>query len=220
MSIYNKWYVKLLQKITKFFSKIHWNGLRALFNGGKYYSLQEGDHACLRALLSRSYYIILTQRKSHLTTPLIGILSLIKTGKWPSYTHVLMNADSVDKTDGWESFKLMEATNSGVHWSTFMQVFDCDSVCLLRPRSMTRDEWNTALDALLLEEGKKYDDLFDLADDTRSSCVEMVRNALKGNPNYAEDFAEFEKIIAKTGNLTPQMFRDCRDFEVAYEVQR
>jgi len=144
----------------------------------------------------------------------------LKTLRWPEYSHVLMNVDNVKSADGWEDFKLMEATAPGVHWSAFMDVFNCDSVCLLRPKNLTREEWNAVIDELLKQEGKGYDDLFDLADDSRESCVEMCRVSLQQDPDYLADFPDFEAKIKKVGNLTPQMFRDCTDFEVAFEVKR
>lgn len=217
MNKYTTWWFKGLRVITKFLSSIHWNGLRALFNDGVYYDLTEEDHDELRQLLAKDRYIILTYTKSHLTTPLIGILSWIKTRKWPGYVHALMNIDHEDDPKNWNQFRLMEATNSGVHWSSFMKVFDCDHVCLLKPKNISSDEWNAVMDGLLSENGKQYDDLFDLADAERVSCVEMCRHALQKNPNYAIDFANFEAMIQKVGNLTPQMFRECPDFEVVFE---
>ena len=68
--------------------------------------------------------------------------------------------------------------------------------------------------------GLPYDDLFCLVDRSEVSCVEMCRIALQAEPNYAENFAELEKAIAKYKNLTPQMYRDCSDFEVVYEAKR
>lgn len=216
---YNSWYVTVLGVITRFFSLIHFNGLRALFNGGVYYSLKEEDHDKLKMILSSGYYIILTQRKSHLTTYLIGILSYIKTRQWPKYTHVLMNVDTVEDPTQWNKFRLMEATNSGVHWSTFMQVFDCDSVVVLAP--LNKDwNWDDTVEGLLKQFGLLYDDLFDIDDAQRVSCVELVRNALKADPKYAESFKDFEATINVVGNLTPQMFRDCADFRVVFEVSR
>jgi hypothetical protein len=39
-------------------------------------------------------------------------------------------------------------------------------------------------------------------------------------PDYQENFANFEKMIKERKNLTPQMFYDCPDFEVVYEVRK
>lgn len=217
---YNSFFGKIYQKIVNIISKIKWNCIRALFNKGIYYSLTEEDHNKLRQMLSESYYIILTKRKSHFTTYLIGLLSLIKTGKWSDYTHALMNVDIIDDPKQWEKFKLMEATGIGVSYSTFMEVFDCDSVCLLKPKNVDLVEWNQILDKTRFQNGLPYDDLFDLADSSRVSCVEMVLNSLKAEKDYKDDFKDLEVIINKVGNLTPQMLRDCTDFEVVFEVKR
>jgi hypothetical protein len=217
MNKYTAWWYKLLHKITGFFSSVHWQGLRALFNGGIYYDLTEADHNEIKRLLSSGYYIILTWRKCHLTSWMIGALNLIKDHKWPSYCHALMNCDAVDDVNQWDKFKLMEATNQGVHTSSFMNVFDCDHVALLRAKNITKDEWNAVVDGLLEQDGYKYDDLFDLSDKTHVSCVELVLNALKKEPNYEKDFANLEAMIKKVGNLTPEMYRDCPDFEVVFE---
>lgn len=210
----------ILHSITRVLSRINWSPLYAKFNKGRGYNLTEEDHNIIKEKLAGSYYIILTNRKTHLTTYLIGILSFLKTGEWPQYGHVLMNADNILVADNWEQFKFQEATNSGVHFSKFLEVFDCDSVCLLKPISIDAVEWNYVIDGLLVQNGKQYDDLFDIVDETHVSCVELVLHALRKNPNYLNDFAMFEHMINDVGNLTPQMFRNCRDFEVVLEIKR
>ena len=210
----------ILHSITRVLSKINWMPIYAKFNNGRGYNLTDADHAVIKEKLAGSYYVILTNRKTHLTTYLIGILSLLKTGRWPQYGHVLMNADNIVVADDWTKFKFQEATNSGVHFSEFLEVFNCDSVCLLKPRALDITEWNTVIDGLLIQNGKQYDDLFDLSDTSRVSCVELVLNALRASPNYLTDFAVFESQIRRVGNLTPQMYRDCGDFEVVLEIKR
>jgi hypothetical protein len=217
---YSSWWYNVLHKITGVFSRTSWRSFRALFNHGIYYDLKEEDLDKVRKYLSKSYFIILTYRKAHLTTWLVGLLTLIKTGKWPKYSHVLMNVDSENDKDNWNCFKLIEASNKGVHYSTFMEVFDCDAVCLLQPKNISQEELNYIIDGLLTQHGYKYDDLFDLSDQTHVSCVELVLNALKKTPNYATDFAELDKMINKVGNLTPQMYLDCPDFKKILEIRR
>lgn len=214
---YKAWWVKGLHFITRFLSSLHWNGLRALFNGGVYYDLTEADHNELKRLLSAGYYIILTNRKSHLTTWLIGVLSFIKTRKWPSYSHTLMNIDSVEDPNQWDKFQLIEATNAGVHHSTFMQVFDCDAVCLLQPKTMNPEKWEAVMVGLAEQNGKAYDDLFDIDDDSHVSCVELALDSLRAESDYNTDFATLEAEMEEVGNLTPQMLRDCTDFVVVFE---
>lgn len=215
-----KMWIEYFKKLTKFLASIQWRGLYALFNNGIYYDLKEKNHDDIKDLLAGSYYIILTYRKTHLTSWLIGVLCFLKTFKWPNYVHALMNCDGAEKSKQWKNFKFVEATNVGVHYSTFMEVFDCDRVCLLKPKNISIDDWGDIMEGLLKQHGKKYDDLFDLMDSEKVSCVELCRLALQNSKNYNEDFKNFEQLIHKIGNLTPQMFRDCEDFEVVYEYKK
>jgi hypothetical protein len=84
---------------------------------------------------------------------------------------------------------------------------------------MTLEDWTLAIDKAKTETGKPYDTIFDLANDKALSCVEVIRVALQATPDYAENFAEFEKMIGKTKQLDPQMFLECSDFEVVWEVR-
>lgn len=114
---------------------------------------------------------------------------------------------------------LIEAVGAGTHITPFNSVFDCHAVALLKPKSMTLEKWTSVLDKARSELGKKYDTLFNLADDKEVSCVELVRSILMAEPNYAVDFAIFEAMIKKHGNLDPQMYYECSDFEVVFEVR-
>ena len=128
-----------------------------------------------------------------------------------------MNCDFMASPADVDKFKFMEATVTGVHYSTFDEVFDCDTVCLLSPKNMPNKEWTDVIDKLVKENGKPYDDLFQLADESHISCVELVRDALEADDQYKTNFANLEALIQKEGNLLPQMFRECSDFEVVYE---
>ena len=209
---------EIISAITKKLSSIEFTKIIKVFKK-KSYSLTTKQRNEIRGLVAKDYYIILTCTNSHLSTYLIKILSFIKTRKWPTYTHALMNVDNEVKIGRWKSFMFMEATNAGVHWSSFNNVFNCDKVCLLKPKNLTIDEQTKVIDKMLTQHGKKYDNLFDLADESRLSCVELVRIALQADPDYAKDFSELEKQISKVGNLTPQMYRDCEDFEVVIEYK-
>jgi hypothetical protein len=212
-------YYALLEKIMSIVTRINWCSMRSLFNHGVYWSLTENDHDFLRKALTKDYYIVCTARKCHLTTFIIRAVSSLRGSSAPYYSHVLMNVEG-DEPVLDSDFKLIEATGKGVHYSTFMQVFDCDSVALLKPKNMTLEDWTTALDEARKQNGKPYDNLFDLMDETHLSCVELVRDALLKVPGYAEKFPHFEAMISKERNLTPQMYYDCPDFEIVWEVKR
>lgn len=169
-------------------------------------------------LLASGYYIILTGNNYHLSSLFVKFMTLIKLKKKTRYSHVLMNCDFMEKPEDVGRFKFMEATVAGVHYSTFDEVFDCDTVCLLSPTHMKNERWTEVIDALLRYNGRPYDDLFQLADQNYISCVELVRIALMANNEYNENFAKFEEMIIQEGNLLPQMFRDCEDFKVVYEA--
>lgn len=215
----NKFLSTVWQKGADFVAGIHWPRTAAVFNKGVYYSLTEADHDKIRKLLKDNYLIILTRRRSHLTTYLIALISWLKTRTKSHYTHALMNVEG-DLDDALGT-KLIEATGEGVHYSTFMQVFDCDSVCFLKPKEIPLEQWTLVLDAVKKEFGYPYDTLFDLQDDAKVSCVEMVYQGIKKLPDWEHHFAELAGLIERSGHeLTPQMLYDCGDLELVLEIRR
>lgn len=181
--------------------------------------LTQGENDKIKELLTNDYYIILTRHNGHLSSYAISIAHFFLTGRMGYYGHALMNLE--DEVSDPADFRLIEATGAGTHYSTFDDVFDpqCGSVALLKPKSMTLEEWTAAMDKAKNQVGKPYDTLFDLKNDQALSCVELVRVALQNEPNYVADFANFEAMITKDKNLDPQMFYECTDFEIVYEVR-
>lgn len=209
---FGAWFVPKISWIT-------WDSLRSLFNNGVYYSLTEEDWEFLRKALRKDYYIILTRNDSHLSTYLVMLGNLITSGKFGHYAHALMNLEDDPVFD--QSYILVEATAKGVHYSTFLEVFRCDSVALLKPKNLTIDEYTAVLDKAMAQIGLPYDNLFDLKSHAEVSCVELVRVALQELPNYSTMFSNLERMIVENdGNLTPEMFYNCPDFEVVWEVRR
>jgi hypothetical protein len=207
MSKYDTVWYKIYNKVASLPSLISWSSRRRI-------GAEEKEQIAMA--LASGYYIILTGNRSHLSSVIVSFLSWIKTGSWARYSHALMNCDNITDPTNTSGFKFVEATATGVHYSEFDQVFDCDYVCLLTPATVSNEEWTKIIDALLKQKGKKYDDLFDLADSSRVSCVEVVLNALKA-ADYENDFSNLEKLIKEEGNLVPQMYRTCTDFTVYYE---
>lgn len=172
----------------------------------------------IRISLKSDYYIILTRNNSHLSTYAIAISNFFLTGKWGYWGHALMNFEDTVDTDS--DFKLIQSIGTGVNYSTFSEVFTTNSVVLLKPKNMLIEEWTLILDKAKTDIGKPYDTLFDLSQDKALSCVELVRNALMADPDYATNFANFEAMVQKYNRITPDMFYGCPDFSVVYEIRR
>ena len=190
----------------------HWFAVQApKIIWSKKHRIGEETKAELAKILAKGYYVILVGNSSHLSSVIVSLLSWIKTGKWARYSHVLMNCDNITNPDARDGFKFVEADVKGVVYTTFDEVFACDYVCLLSPSMVKNSEWTAIIDALVKQVGKPYDDLFDLSDSTRASCVEVVLNALEA-ADFKEEFANLRAMIDKEGNLIPQMYRDCPDF--------
>jgi uncharacterized protein YycO len=205
-------FAKIENFISTIIGKINWTV-------PVYETLHHHEVDEIRQKLKDNYYIILSRHSGHLSTYAIAFAHLVLTGKWGYYGHAFLNVENEVKTDA--DYKFMEATGMGVHYSDWDEAFDSQtgSVALLKPKSMSIEHWTAVMDKARTELGKPYDTLFDLTNDRALSCVELVRAALQAEPNYASDFANFEAMIAKNRNLDPQMFMECADFEVVYEVR-
>lgn len=187
------------------------------------YPITDQDKALLEELLTKNYFIIATRRSNLLSSYAISLANFLLRGKFGYYSHVLMNMENT--VNSRDDFMFVEALGSGTQFSSFTNVFgngqdSPDAVALLKPKNMSIDKWTAVLDKAREQVGKPYDTLFDLKDESKLSCVELIRLALQSTPNYDVDFAHFEKMIKKHKNLTPQMFLDCKDFEVVWEVRR
>ena len=196
----------------------HWlSQLPPKIRWSKKYAITEEDKVLLAEKLASGYYIILVGTRTHLSSYIVSLLSWIKTGKWAKYSHVLMNCDNITDPLKRDGFKFVEALAQGVTYSPFDEVFACDYACLMTPVNIKQEEWTARIDRLTSEVGTPYDDLFDLVDKSKLSCVEVVLDALKSE-NYAAEFANLDKMIKDVGNLVPQMYRDCPDFKVEIEL--
>ncbi len=204
MNIFQKIWVAVIECI----GRIHWKPKNIL-------TTEEQDH--IRQLLIDNYYIMLSRRNNHMSTYMVSFANFVLTRKFSFWSHAFMNLEDKVNTD--DDFLIIEAIGTGVQTTHFSQAFDVNSVVLLKPKCMSMGDWTTVLDKANSELGKPYDNLFDLRNDNALSCVELIRTALKATPNYDKDFPHFEEMIKQNKNLTPQMFYDCKDFEIVLEIR-
>jgi hypothetical protein len=198
----------IADKVVKFIGNISWKQTNPL---------TEEEKQEIRKRLTKDYYIILTRSNNHLSTYAISFANFVLTGKFSYWGHALMNFE--DKVSSDADFRLMQATRAGVAYATFDEVFNTNSVVLLKPANMNLTKWTKVLDKAKTELGKPYDTLYDLSNDQALSCVELVRTAMQASPTYAADFECFEHDIKDHKNLTPEMFYTCKDFTPEFEIR-
>src|ERR1035437_6251008 len=126
--------MNLLQKIEVGFIKILGTIKWPIKN-----PLTECDKIAIRTLLAKDYYVIVTRNNNHLSTYAINFGDFMIGNGWSYWGHGLLNMEGVVTADG--DFELIESTAAGVHIETFANVFDCNSVALLKPKSMSLDDW-------------------------------------------------------------------------------
>lgn len=204
--------MNLLQKvetvIIKFIGSVKWPIKNAV---------TKDEQDIIRQKLTSDYYIILTRNNNHLSTYFINFGDFLIGNGWSYWGHALLNMEDEVKSD--TDFELIESTAEGVHIETFANVFDVNSVVLMKPKCMSIDDWNLVFAKAISEIGKPYDNLFNMDSTSAFSCVELVRAALQADPDYATNFANFEALVQHYKRITPQMFYQCSDFEVVYEVR-
>lgn len=200
------------------FGQIKWECLTEFFYGS-YFSLTPYDHQDIIDTLEKGNYVILTRRNSHMSTYLCNLAHWKLTGRWGYYSHACINVEAA--TDNlFDSVKILESIGSGVRVSSFMQVFDCDAVCILRPKLPENLDWESAVEAGLKKLGSKYDNFFNLDDSCELSCVEIVLYCIKDLANYEKIFHGLMAMIGLQKNLTPDMYLESGSFEVVLEIKR
>lgn len=205
--------------LVQLMGKIQWESLRKLFTGRKY-NLTEQDHGRIFSAIKNQPYIILTYRKAHLSTWLVRAAELILNQKWGCYGHVLVAFQRGLPVCKYSDIRFVEAIGKGVvdsHWS---DVFNVDGVCVLRPIYFDSATLLKQIPEIENDIGKKYDSKLNPYDDNQMACVEVGREIMKHIPGYEKSMRVFESMIARRKYLTPDMFKDCPDFEVVLEIKK
>lgn len=212
----------------KIISPCKWTFVKFMLTG-RAYDLTADDREHARTIMSSGIFLWVSRRDTHLTTYLITfsdyLLSLfywVKSGfkgtrpRFGFWAHAFMNFDDNE---------IVEAVAKGVQKNYFDEAFDCDSVAALIPKNIPASEWND-LQPLIAEElskqlGKKYDTIFNIKEEEKVSCIELVRVVLKHKVhNYELKFPHFENTIKQYKNVTPQMLYESPDFVCVWEKRR
>lgn len=170
----------------------------------------------IKELMRTGHYVFLTSDKNSLSSFLVSLMTFIKIGKWPSYTHAFLN---VDVWGNENELDFVEGVYPKVKHSKFDEVFDCSNVCVLKATNLDSTEWERVTKEAMSHVGRSYDSAFDIKDATRLSCVETVYLALASVPDAHQQFPDFLKRVQEVGNIAPQMYRDSPDFEVMLEFK-
>ena len=211
----------LFDRFVNFFiGRINWNGIK-YFLTGREYNLTDEDINKVIDLLVKERCIVLTRRNSHLTTYLINLAEFmlkLKNGSrfYPArlgyWSHVFTEISKDNRLE------IIESIGIGVVKSNYYRAFNVDSICVLKPKYMNDEEMEFANDLAVKYIGALYDTGFNLNDDIRLSCAELVFRSISRTKPYA--LPGLNTMIKRLGNLTPQMFYECGDFEVLLEIRR
>jgi len=220
---------KLIEFISlKIISPFNWTRIKFLFTG-RAYDLTSKDREEIREEMQAGLRIWVSRRETHLTTYFIGffdwalaVWAWFKNGrkgikpKWGFWTHAFANINS---------HEIMEAIAKGVTKSMFDDAFNCEAAAALVPANLSVIEWHNIskeiVEELKLQDGKKYDSGFNLKDESKVSCIELMRLVLmKRVKDYHYKFADLEEDVRLYKNLTPQMLYDSKSFKVVWEVRR
>ena len=210
---------KLFSNVISIVGKIKWESLTALFHDGRYYELTHNDHQKILDVLEKGNYFILTRRNCHLSTYLCSIANFFLTGHWGYWSHFCMNIE-LGSDDLFNKSAILESIGTGVKTSRFYEVFNCSSVCILKPILPGRTNWENLIEKSIIRNvGKAYDNFFELNNPESMSCVEIGLDAIKQVTNYEKKFHGLVAMINNEKNLTPDMFLMSGSFEVVLEIK-
>lgn len=213
----------MIKKIYDFFvlkiiGRIAFDGF-FYFLKGKSYSLTKEDQSKIYGLLKSDNFVILIWRKSHLTSYLISLGHFLLTGRFANYSHACINIEG--NVDDISQVDIVEAIGRGVVRSEFFDVFNCDAVCLLKPKLFRDIDWQKSIAELNrhVDAQTQYDTTFNIENDKKVSCIELVVDSLRESQEFNK-FNHLNWMMKNYKNITPQMLRDCNDFEIVFEIRR
>lgn len=212
--------------LLKVISPFNWEFL-TFFRLGRPYELTAEQREYARKLMQNKAGLWVSRRRTHLTSYLISLADFLlqlrlwivsgfkgKRPKFSYWTHAFISTPEGT---------LIEAIGKGVFENYFDDVFDCDAVAYLVPSFLSLIEWDEVSDKVIKKarelKGRPYDTVFNIADESAVSCIELFRIALKEVPHYEKHFSDFENMIKVYKNVTPEMLYQSKSFSVAWEVR-
>lgn len=213
-------YYNFLVPFLRFIGTIKWDWAYYKIKGRRW-GLTTDDWLNIANKLSEGHYVILTHRKTHLTTYLINAGDWIKRPRWGFgyWSHGLIN-ETTNFGAAWAHYKLIEAISKGVVRSDFKDCFNCEGVVILKIPGYTKPEMVEVKDVAVGNLGRDYDFLASLREEIRINCVENLLDGLNDNEGYPVDLPNLDRLIRKHKVLTPQMIYECGDFEIVLEIRR
>jgi len=205
---------KIYDVFLKLLGKANWSGIYRIVTG-RNYGLTWEQHLAITKILSTKNCIIVTWRATNLSSYFVAFAHFFLTLRWERASHVLMNIEQIETFDQ-DQFSFIEAIGKGVIKSKFYDVFNCERAVLLEPRYAV--DWDNVVDRAITNLNKEYDRYFNLADGSKMSCVEIVLDALKSEPDYDDKLHGIVAMIKNSGNLTPAMFLESGSFKVLLDV--
>lgn len=205
--------------ILKIIGRLNFNGVFYFFTG-KTHSLKREDKKIVFGYLKNQNYIILINRKTHVSTFFINLYTTLIHRKKSLYSHAAINLELEDVTNPYD-IDIIEAVGQGVIKSSFDEILNCDAVCLLKVKAFTRQDWENCIYIMnkFVEQKTPYDTMFNYKNADKVSCVELVIEALKASPKFNE-LKHLKDLLNKKKRISPQDLRDCQDFVTILEIRR
>jgi len=117
------------------------------------------------------------------------------------YTHVVLYIGDQ---------QVIHAITKGVVHEDILSVLRCDHVCVLRPKNVSSEEIDVAVNYAKGLEGRQYDFIFDSVDDENLYCSELVRNSYIG----------LFDSLGINGAIAPDEYAQNEHLEIIHESKR
>lgn len=147
----------------------------------------------LEQFFQNGYYFVLVGNDSFTN----NLSVFLKTGKWSEYTKIYINSNS--------SF-FVEA-NSDSKCASFDNICSYNSICLLEPKTISKEQWTQSVNKLITP----YRNLYVASKNKRLSFFDMME-ALE---EY-DEFLQLQKLL--TNKLSLEKIKNCPDLSIVCDI--